>query len=112
MQRYVAIGASLAFTVALVAFLLGSWFPLLPGPVLAVVLFLCPSYAFFVATAACEPFDACSWSMFGWVAAANVLLYAALAVFLWLTRERWKPARLGVLAVLAAVSSWWVSRWV
>jgi len=112
MLRYIAIGAAVAVSVALVAFLLGSWFPLLPAPVLAVILFLCPSHVFFVATASCEPFDACSLSMFGWVVAANVLLYSALAVAAWLTRHSWRVARLSVFAAVAATSAWWVTQWV
>ena len=112
MLRYVAIGASLAVAVALVAYLLGTWFPLLPAPVLAIILVLCPSHVFFVATAACEPFDACSLRMFGWVAAANVLLYSLLAMLLWLTRHRWKVARLGIFAAVAGASAWWVTQWV
>ena len=96
----------------MVAFLLGSWIQLLPAPVLAVVLFFCPSHVFFVATAACEPFDACSVRMLGWVVAANVLLYSVLAVVVWLTKHRWKTARLGIFAGVAAASAWWVTQWV
>ena len=112
MLRYIAIGSGLAVAVAVIAFLLGSWFPLLPAPALAVILFLCPSHVFFVATAACEPFDACSWRMFGWVLLANVLLYSALAVMLWFTRDRWRAVRNSVLAAVAALSVWWVTQWV
>jgi hypothetical protein len=112
MLRYIAIGASLAVSVALVAFLLGSWFPLLPAPVLAVILFLCPSHVFFVATAACEPFDACTFRMLGWVVAANVLLYSVLAIVLWLTQQRRQAARLVMFAAVAVASAWWASQWV
>ena len=112
MLRYITIGALVAFAMAVVAYLLGSWFPFLPRPVLAVIVFLCPSYVFFVATAACEPFDACSLGMFGWVATANILLYSALALAAWLTRARWKAARLSIFAAVAATSAWWVTQWV
>ena len=112
MLRYIAIGASIAVVVALVGFVLGTWFPRMPAPVLAVILFLCPSQVFFVATAACEPFDACSLGMLGWVVAANVLLYSALAVTAWLTRQRWKVARLSAFAAVGAASAWWVTQWV
>jgi hypothetical protein len=112
MLRYIVVGASVAVAVALVAFLLGNWFPLLPAPALAVVLFLCPSHVFFVATAACGSFDACSFGMLGWVVAANVLLYSMLSVVAWLTRHRWKVARLSVFAAVAAASAWWATRWV
>jgi hypothetical protein len=112
MLRYISIGATVAVVVALVGFLLGTWFPRMPAPVLAVTLFLCPSQVFFVATAACEPFDACSLNMLGWVVAANVLLYSALAGFAWLTRQRWKVARLGVFTAVGAASAWWVTQWV
>ena len=112
MLRYISIWAAVAFVVAFVGFLLGTWFPRMPAPLLAVTLFLCPSQAFFAATAACEPFDACSVNMLGWVAAANVLLYSALAVVAWLTRQRWKAARLGVFTAVGAASAWWVTQWV
>jgi hypothetical protein len=112
MLRYIAIGATVAIAVALIGFLLGSWLPLMPAPVLAVILFLCPSQAFFVATAACESFDACSLTMLAWVVTANVLLYSALAIAAWLTRERWKVARFTTFAAAAAASAWWVTRWV
>ena len=112
MLRYISIGATVAVVVALVGFLLGTWFPRMPAPVLALTLFLCPSQVFFVATAACEPFDGCSLNMLGWVVAANVLLYSALAAFAWFTKQRWKVARLGVFAAVGAASAWWVTQWV
>ena len=112
MLRYISIGATAGVVVALVGFLLGTWFPRMPAPVLAVTLFLCPSQVFFVATAACEPFDACSLNMLAWVVAANILLYSALAAFAWLTRQHWKLARLGVFAAVGAASAWWVTQWV
>ena len=112
MPRYLAIAAVLALAVALAAFLLGSAFPLLPSPVLAVILFLCPSHAFFAATAACAPFDACSLEMLFWVLAANVALYTSLAAVLWATRQRWRSARYAVLGIAASTSGWWVTQWV
>lgn len=111
MLHYIAIGASAAVATALLGFLLGSWFPLLPSPALSLIVFLCPPHVFLIATAACEPFDACSWGMFGWVIAANVLLYSLLAVTVWLTRRRRKPVRIAVVAIAAAASAWWVTRW-
>lgn len=112
MLRYLAFATLLAVAVALASFLLGTWFPLLPSPMLAAILFLCPSHSFFAATAACEPFDTCSLNMLAWVVAANVALYCLLAVCLWFTRQRLKALRFAVFAVVAAASSWWVSQWV
>jgi hypothetical protein len=112
MLRYISIGATVAVIVALVGFFLGAWFPKLPALVLATTLFLCPSQVFFAATAACEPFDRCSFNMLGWVVAANVLIYSALAYGAWLTRERWKVARLSIFAAAGAASAWWVTQWV
>jgi len=112
MLRYLGFAILLAVVVALVSFLLGAWFPLLPSPLVAIILFVCPSHSFFAATAACEPFDSCSLSMLSWVVAANVALYCVLAAALWLTRHRWAPVRVGVFAVTALASGWWAAQWV
>ena len=112
MARYISIWASVAIAFALVGFLVGSWFPLMPAPLLAVTLFFCPSQVFFVATTACEPFDSCSLETLAWVVAANVLLHSALAFVSWLTRERWRTVRLGIFSAVAATSAWWVTQWV
>ena len=112
MLRYIFVGATVAAVVALVGFLLGAWFPRMPAPILAVTLFLCPSQVFFVATAACEAFDQCSLSMLAWVVVANILLYSALAACAWVTRQRWKVARVGVFTAVGAASAWWVTQWV
>jgi hypothetical protein len=112
MLRYLAFATLLAAAVAMASFLVGVWFPLLPSPVLAAILFVCPSYSFFAATAACEPFDACSLNMLAWVVAANVALFCLLATTLWFTRQRLRPLRFAVFALVAAASAWWVSQWV
>ena len=76
MRRYLGIASLLAITVALAAFGLGIAFPLMPSAVVAIVLFLCPSYALMAATAACEIFEPCSLNMFAWVMGLNILLEA------------------------------------
>ena len=75
MLRYLSIATLFAIVVAAAAYLLGAWSPLLPSPLVAAILFVCPSHSFFAATAACEPFDACSLNMLAWVILANIVLY-------------------------------------
>ena len=112
MRRYLAIASLLAITVALASFALGMIFPLMPSVVVAVVLFLCPSYALMAATAACEVFEPCSLNMFAWVVSLNIGLYSVLAITLWFTRQRWLVFRFAVLGSVAAASAWWAAQWV
>ena len=110
MARYLGWAVLLAVLVPVAGYLAAAVVPL-ADPLVAVLLFLCPSHAFFVATAACDAFDACSLKMLGWVIAANVLLYAALAAVLWFTRARFKAARFVVFAGAVVASAWWARLW-
>jgi hypothetical protein len=112
MRRYLGFASLLAIAVAFAAFVLGIVFPLLPSPIVAAVLFLCPSYALMAATAACEAFDPCSLNMLVWVVGLNVGIYCLLATTLWLTRQRWRAVRFGVFGVSTAASAWWAAQWV
>lgn len=112
MLRYLSIATLFAIVVAAAAYLLGAWSPLLPSPLVAAILFVCPSHSFFAATAACEPFDACSLNMLAWVILANIVLYCVVAATLWFTRERYKSVRVTVITALALASAWWASQWV
>jgi hypothetical protein len=94
------------------AFLFSVALPLPPLPLVAVVLFLCPSFAWFAATAACTPFDSCSLEMLAWVVIANILLYATLASVLWFTRVKFKSLRWVVFACVFFASAWWARLWV
>lgn len=111
MARYLSWAIFLAVLVPVAGYLAAAVVPLFPTPLVAVLLFLCPSHAFFVATAACDAFDACSLTMLAWVIAANVVLYAALATVLWLTRSRFKAAGYVVFAGAAVASAWWARLW-
>ncbi len=52
--------------------------PLFPTWLLLIVMVLCPPYLFFLATAACEPFDACSLNMLAFVVFSNATFYSLL----------------------------------
>jgi hypothetical protein len=112
MLRYLGIASLLAVTVALASFALGIAFPLMPSPLVAVVLFLCPSYALMAATAACEAFEPCSLNMLAWVVTLNIGLYSFVAATLWVTRQRWRGVQVAVLGAVAATSGWWAAQWV
>lgn len=112
MTRYLSIAVALAALVPLSGYLLSSAIPFPPLPVVALILFLCPSFAWLGATAACEYFDRCSLSMLGWIVGANVLLYGCLAVVLWFTRTRFKAARVMVLGAVGLASARWVRLWI
>ena len=112
MTRYLSIAVVLAALVPLSGYLLSSVVPFPPLPIVALILFLCPSFAWLGATAACEYFDRCSLSMLGWIVAANVLLYGFVAAVLWFTRARFKAARVIVLGAVAFASAWWARLWV
>lgn len=111
MLRYLITATLLAASIALSSFLIGAQSPPVPSPVLAGVLFLCPSYAFFAATAACDPFDSCSLDMLRSVVTLNVITYCVLAAVLWYTRQRMKLLRLVVFAVAGGASAWWALQW-
>ena len=71
--------------------------PLFPIWLLLIVLVLCPPYMLFLATAACEPFDACSLNMLALVMLSNAAFYALLgsgvyAVASYLRRRSGRPA--------------------
>jgi hypothetical protein len=112
MARYLSLALALATVVPVAGYLLNAAMPAFPTPGVAVLLFLCPSFAWFGATAACEHFDRCSLSMLGWVVSANALLYCGLAAVLWLTRARFKAARFIVVGTAALASAWWAKLWV
>jgi hypothetical protein len=76
MSRYLITAIAIATLVPLSAYLLSSAVPFPPLPLVALILFLCPSFAWLGATAACDYFDRCSLSMLGWVVGANVLVSA------------------------------------
>ena len=112
MYRYLVFAALLAVAAAFGAFVLGNVFPLMTLPVVAIVLFFCPSYALMAATAACEALDPCALNMLVLVVTLNIGLYCLLALTLWLTRNRWKSVRIGVFAVTAVATTCWASQWV
>jgi hypothetical protein len=112
MLRYLGIASLLAVVVALASFALGMAFPLMPSLLVAAVLFLCPSCGLMAATSACEPFELCSLNMLVWVVVLNVGLYSLVAVTLWVTKLRWRSARVVVLGAVAAASGWWAAQWV
>lgn len=112
MPRYLSIAVAVAVLVPLSGYLLSSVVPFPLLPVVALILFFCPSFAWLGATAACEYFDRCSLSMLAGVVGANVLLYGCLAAVLWFTRARFKAARFIVLSAVALASAWWARLWV
>ena len=112
MKRYLLWSSLFAAMVPVAAFLFSAIVPLPPLALVAVVLFLCPSFAWFAATTACTPFDFCSLEMLAWVVIANILLYATLATVLWLTRAKFKSLRWVVFASAFLASAWWTRLWV
>ena len=112
LTRYLIWFSTLALSVPIVAYLVIAWNPAYSAPFSAFVLFLCPASAFFAATAACAPFDACSLHMLAVVVGANILMYGLLAVLLWITRSRTKSVRFAILLSYAVASVWWVRQWV
>jgi hypothetical protein len=112
MARYAVLFGAVGVAVPVFAFLLSVWVPLFPLPVFALVLFFCPSYAWFIATARCEPFDSCSMQMLAWVGAANLALYLALAAVFWYTRQKYRGLRFTIVALTVTLSVWWVKLWV
>jgi hypothetical protein len=111
MRRYLGIAVVFALIVPIAAYLLGAAVPTYPKALLVLVIFLCPAYPLFVATAACKHFDACSLSTLGWVLASNVLLYAFIAAVLWFTRQSFRPVGYIVVGAVAFASAWWATFW-
>jgi hypothetical protein len=72
--KFAAVGAVIPVVFALVSLAV----PLFPVWLLMTVLVLCPPYIFFLATAACGPFDACSLNMLALVMACNAVIYGLL----------------------------------
>ena len=106
--RYIGIGAVAGAAIPLGAFFLSFPLGIFPTWLWISILCLCPSYIMFMGTAACEPFDKCSLTTLAFVLAANVLLYAIVATYLWVTKlkHRWlRPA--GLIAVLG----YWIATW-
>ena len=112
MTRYLVPFAAVGLLVPIGAYLLSVVVPLFPLTLLGIVTLLCPSYAWFGVTAACNPFDACSLQTLAWVTGANLLLYLALAFMFWYTRARWKILRIAVSGIVVVASAWWANLWV
>jgi hypothetical protein len=110
--RYVAWFTIVGAAVPIVVFALSLALPLFPGWLFGIVLLLCPAYALFVATAACEPFDACSLTTLGVVVGWNIGLYGVIGLIFWFTRERWQFARAALFGALLIASGWWAKIWV
>jgi hypothetical protein len=108
MLRYIGWFALVGVLVPVGAFLLSVVVPLFPSVLIRAVLSFCPSYLLFIATAACEPFDACSLSTLAQVVSVNVILYVVIGGAFWYTRTTYRAAR---LLVGAAVLAGWVWIW-
>lgn len=76
--KFVAKFAALGVVLPVVFYLVSIAVPLFPNWLLQTTLVLCPPYIMFLATAACEPFDACSIKMLMLVMLFNTFLYAFL----------------------------------
>ena len=110
--RYLAWFGAVGAAVPIAAVLLSLVVPLFPGWLFGVVLLLCPAYAMFVATAACEPFDACSLTTLGVVVGWNVGLYLLVGLLFWFTRMRWRSVRIALSGMVLFASAWWAKWWV
>ena len=81
MASMLRLAAKFAATGALVPvafFLISLAVPLFPIWLLRTALVLCPPYVLFFATAACEPFDACSLNTLALVVLFNAISYGLL----------------------------------
>jgi hypothetical protein len=87
MKRYVAWFALAGAVIPVLAFGLSLIYPLFPSPILHLIEILCPGYIMFMATADCEPFDACSLQTLAMVTASNVVLYGVLGSVIWFVRH-------------------------